>query len=116
MSRFVNHPDHRAVGVATLDITMTSGTTAAIFPELVTQEGLEPWRSLEEVWIYGPGSSTTVVDVSAGFERKVAALRAHASQIGDWDVATTMGERMAAAGEAYGYRYAESFRVISFRR
>lgn len=113
--RFVNHPDHRATGVATLDITMTSGTTAAIFPELIKEEGLQPWRELEEVWVYGP-TGGTVVDVTAGFDRKVAALRAHASQIGDWDVGASMAEWMAAAGEPHGYRYAESFRVISFRR
>ncbi len=34
----VNHPDHRAVGQA-LDITVTGGTTASIFPELVLDEG-----------------------------------------------------------------------------
>ncbi len=114
--RFVNHPDHRATGVATLDITMTGGTTAAIFPELIRDEGLQPWRELEEVWLVGPGAGPTVVDVSAGFDRKVAALRAHASQLGDRDVGPFVAQRMAAAGEAHGYRYAESFRVISFRR
>jgi LmbE family N-acetylglucosaminyl deacetylase len=115
-ARFVNHPDHRATGVATLDITMTGGTTAAIFPELIRDEGLQPWRGLEDVWLYGAAAAETVVDVTAGFDRKVAALRAHASQLGDWDVGPFMAERMAAAGEAHGYKYAESFRVISFRR
>jgi LmbE family N-acetylglucosaminyl deacetylase len=47
--RFVNHPDHRAAGVATLDITMTGGTTPAIFPELIREEDLQPWRELDEV-------------------------------------------------------------------
>jgi LmbE family N-acetylglucosaminyl deacetylase len=114
-ARFVNHPDHRATGVATLDITMTGGTTAAIFPELVREDGLQPWRELEEVWLYGAGASATVVDVTAGFDRKVAALKAHTSQIGDWDVGATMATHMAAAGEPHGYAYAESFRVVSFR-
>ncbi len=113
--RFVNHPDHRATGVATLDVTMTSGTTAAIFPELIRQEGLQPWRELDEVWLYGPPAAGTVVDVTKGFDRKVAALKAHASQIGDWDVRAAIGSRMAAIGEPHGYAYAESFRVISFR-
>jgi LmbE family N-acetylglucosaminyl deacetylase len=114
--RFVNHPDHRATAVALLDITKTSGTTAAIFPELINDEGLQPWRELEEVWLYGPGASSTVVDVTAAFDRKVAALRAHPSQVGEWDVGAFMAERLAAAGEPFGYRYAETFRVIDFRR
>jgi LmbE family N-acetylglucosaminyl deacetylase len=115
-ARFVNHPDHRTAAVATLDVTMTSGTTAAIFPELATDEGLAPWRELEEAWIYGPTMGDTAVDVSTTVDRKVDALRAHVSQIGDWDVGRFMVERLAAAGEPFGYAYAETFRVISFRR
>jgi LmbE family N-acetylglucosaminyl deacetylase len=114
--RFVNHPDHRAVAEAVLDITMTGGTTAAIFPELQTEEDLPPWRELEEVWLTGGGGGPQVVDVSDTFDRKVAALRAHASQVGDWDVAAFVGRRLAEVGEPHGYRYAESFRVISYRR
>ncbi|MGI8777266.1 MAG: PIG-L deacetylase family protein [Acidimicrobiales bacterium] len=113
--RFVNHPDHRAVSVAMLDITMTGGTTAAIFPELELDEGRPPWRELEETWLTGPGLGSHVVDVSATFERKIAALRAHVSQIGEWDVAAFMGQRLAEAGKPHGYAYAESFRVISYR-
>lgn len=114
--RFVNHPDHRAVAIAVLDITMTGGTTAAIFPELETDEGLPAWRELEEVWLTGPGGGSHVVDVSDTFDRKIAALRAHVTQVGDWDVARFMGERLHELGTAHGYEYAESFRVISYRR
>jgi LmbE family N-acetylglucosaminyl deacetylase len=57
-----------------------------------------------------------VVDVTAAVERKVAALRAHPSQIGDWDVGAFVAQRLATAGEPFGYRYAETFRVISFPR
>jgi LmbE family N-acetylglucosaminyl deacetylase len=115
-ARNVNHPDHRTVAAATLDVTVTSGTTAAIFPELVKDEGLAPWREMEEVWIYGFGSGDTAVDITAGFDRKIAALKAHASQIGDWDVEPFMAERLAEAGEPHGFRYAETFRVLNFRR
>jgi LmbE family N-acetylglucosaminyl deacetylase len=113
---FVNHPDHRAVGTATLDITMTGGTTAAIFPELITEEGLQPWRELEETWLMGPGGGSTVVDVTATVDSKFAALRAHASQTGDWDVEKFIRKRMADLGAQYGCEYAESFRVISYQR
>ena len=114
--RFVNHPDHRHVGQATLDVTVTGGTTAAIFPELLKQEGLAPWRELEEAWIFGPAGGQTVVDVSATFDRKIKALEAHRSQVGDWDVRSFMAGRLAERGAPHGYTYAETFRVISFRR
>ena len=109
---FVNHPDHRAVGTATLDITVTGGTTAAIFPELL-DEGLEPWQGLEETWLMGPGGGPRVVDVTHTFERKMQALEAHVSQVGDWDVRAFLGPRLAEVGKSHGYPYAESFRVIS---
>ena len=107
---FVNHPDHRAVGTATLDITITGGTTAAIFPELLAED-LEPWQGLEEIWVMGPGGGSTVVDITSGIDRKIEALRAHVSQI-DWDVDTYVRARLAEQGELHGYAYAESFRVI----
>ncbi|GAC1325448.1 MAG: PIG-L family deacetylase [Mycobacteriales bacterium] len=113
--RFVNHPDHRAVGQTALDVTMTGGTTAQIFPELL-DEGLPPWRELEETWLMGAATEATVVDVSGTFDKKMAALKAHASQIADFDVETYVGRRLADAGRPHGYAYAESFRVLSYRR
>jgi LmbE family N-acetylglucosaminyl deacetylase len=114
--RFVNHPDHRAVGQCTLDVTMTGGTTASIFPELL-DEGLPPWRGLEESWLMGPAAHPVPIDVSATIERKVAALRSHTSQIADPDA---MEKRVRARaedqGRLHGMAYAETFRVLSYRR
>ena len=115
-SWFVNHPDHRIVGEATLDITVTGGTTGAIFPELELEEGLPPWRGLEELWLAGPSEGPVAVDVTPTIDRKIAALQAHVSQLYDWDVAKLMRERHAAAGEAHDMGYAETFRVIDYRR
>jgi len=113
--RFVNHPDHRAVGQAALDITMTGGTTASIFPELLA-EGLQPWRECEQTWLMGPAVKSTAVDVTETLEQKFAALRCHKSQIGDRDVETFVRQRLREAGRAFGIEYAETFRVISYRR
>jgi LmbE family N-acetylglucosaminyl deacetylase len=109
---FVNHPDHRVVGTVTLDTTVTGGTTGAIFPELVLEEGLEPWDGLHEIWIAGPAGGETVVDVSATVERKWKALEAHASQLGEIDVRALIGPGLAETGRPHGYDYAESFRVL----
>jgi LmbE family N-acetylglucosaminyl deacetylase len=114
--RFVNHPDHRTVATAALDITVTGGTTGAIFPELAREEGLPPWRELEEVWLVEAGGGSQAVDITTTIDRKIAALRAHVSQIGDWDVDGFMRERLREAGEPHGFAFAETFRVISFRR
>jgi LmbE family N-acetylglucosaminyl deacetylase len=113
--RFVNHPDHRAVGQAALDITMTGGTTASIFPELL-HEGLEPWRDCTETWLMGPAVKARAVDITETLERKLEAIRSHASQIGDRDIEAFMRQRLRDAGRAFGLPYVETFRVISYRR
>ncbi|MCU1449378.1 MAG: mca2 [Acidimicrobiales bacterium] len=113
---FVNHPDHRFAGQASLDTTVTGGTTAAIFPELLLEEGLEPWRELEETWIFGPAGGPTAVDITDTVERKLDALQAHVSQVGEWDVRTFMRQRLAERAKEHGFAYAETFRVISYRR
>jgi LmbE family N-acetylglucosaminyl deacetylase len=111
---FINHPDHRAVGQASLDVSMTAGTTPGIFPELI-EEGLDPWRGLRELWIAGPAGGPRVVDVSTTIDRKIRALLCHRSQVGDNadTIAGWVKERAATTGAGSGYAFGESFRVIS---
>lgn len=111
---FINHPDHRAIGQASLDVSMTAGTTPGHFPELL-DEGLEPWRGLRELWIAGPGLKPHLVDISATIERKIDALKCHKSQVGDDadEIAGFVRAYTAEAGKAAGYDHAESFQVIA---
>lgn len=113
-SRFVNHPDHRAVGQACLDIVVTAGTTPGHFPELL-DEGLRPWRGLRELWIVGPGASPVVSDISGVVDRKIEALLCHESQVGDdaERIAEWIRARTAEAGRPHGIAHAETFQVLS---
>lgn len=108
---FVNHPDHRAVGQACLDITVTAGTTLGHFPEL-RAVGLEPWRGLREIFIMGPGGGPTAIDITTTVDRKIEALRCHASQVGEWDVEKAIRDSTRDAGEEHGMDHAERFQVI----
>ncbi len=114
IDQFINHPDHRAVGQASLDVSMTAGTTPGHFPELL-DEGLEPWRGLREVWIAGPSPGSTAVDISSAIDRKIEALMCHVSQVGDRaeGIAGWVREWTAAAGKDHGYAHAETFTVLS---
>jgi LmbE family N-acetylglucosaminyl deacetylase len=103
---FVNHPDHRAVGQASLDVTLTAGTTPGHFPELL-EEGLEPWRGLREIYVAGPGGGEHAVDITAAIDRKVKALQCHRSQIGDWDV-----DSFVRGFTRDGGRHVERFHLI----
>jgi LmbE family N-acetylglucosaminyl deacetylase len=108
---FVNHPDHRAVGQTTLDITVTAGTTPGHFPELL-DEGLEPWKGLREIYVAGPGGGDVAVDITTAIDRKVDALKCHHSQVGDWDVESMLRAWMMQNGREHGYAAAELFKVL----
>jgi LmbE family N-acetylglucosaminyl deacetylase len=78
---YAGHPDHRAVGAAAMDAVYPDARNPFTFPELVQEEELEAW-TVREVWI--PGGKPEAnhhVDVTAVFDRKVAALRSHVSQV-----------------------------------
>jgi LmbE family N-acetylglucosaminyl deacetylase len=114
----VSHPDHRAVGSAALDAVYPDSRNPFAFPDLLEDEGLEPWI-VREVWISGPSAPTATtryVDVTGTFGRKVAALREHASQVGGRDELEGMLRQRLAATAALGGlpegRLAESFGVI----
>jgi LmbE family N-acetylglucosaminyl deacetylase len=112
-NRYVNHPDHRAVGQASLDVVLTAGTTPGHFPELLEQ-GLEPWRGLRELYMMGPGNRPVPVDISSTIDRKIQALLCHRSQVGD-DAERISGwlrRRAADLGGEHGLDYAEVFQVI----
>ena len=111
---FINHPDHRAVGQASLDVPVTAGTTPGHFPELL-EEGLEPWRGLRELWIMGPGARPVAVDISATIDRKIKALLCHRSQVGEdaERVAEWVRSWAAESGKPHGFAHAETFQVIS---
>jgi LmbE family N-acetylglucosaminyl deacetylase len=80
----VSHPDHRAVGTSALDAVYPDSRNLFAFPELLAEEHLEPW-TVREVWIAGSPNPNQYVDITDTFPRKVAALRAHVTQIKDPD-------------------------------
>jgi LmbE family N-acetylglucosaminyl deacetylase len=110
-----SHPDHRAVGSAALDAVYPDARNPFAFPELLTDEKLEPW-TVHEVWISGSPAPTRYVDITDTFPRKVAALRCHVSQISDPDrleqVLRGALARAATMGGLPDGRLAESFQVL----
>src|ERR687887_161297 len=81
---YANHPDHRAVGGAALDAVYPDARNPYTFPELVRDEGLDAWTA-REVWISGGPKPNHYVDITDVFDRKLAALKAHASQTAHMD-------------------------------
>jgi LmbE family N-acetylglucosaminyl deacetylase len=113
----ISHPDHRAVGSAALDAVYPDARNPFAFPELLADEGLEAWI-VPEVWIIGAGAATHYVDITKTFPRKMAALSAHVSQVGDRDglegfLRERLAETAARAGLPDG-SLAESFQVLDY--
>ena len=111
----IGHPDHRAVGSASLDAVYPDSRNPFAFPELLAEEKLEPW-TVREVWIAGGPAPTHYVDITDTFARKVAALRSHVSQVKDIDgledmLRTRLGRAAADGGRPEG-RLAEAFQVL----
>ncbi|MDB5169428.1 MAG: uncharacterized protein JWO41_784 [Candidatus Saccharibacteria bacterium] len=78
---FINHPDHRAAGQATLDAVFPMARDHMTFPELM-EEGLEP-HVTQTVLLVNFNDHNFYVDISGVIDTKLAALAAHKSQMGD---------------------------------
>ncbi|WP_029214543.1 PIG-L deacetylase family protein [Kallotenue papyrolyticum] len=95
---YINHPDHRAVADAALAAIMPIANTRLAALELI-DEGLEP-HDVSEVYLSGPVNPTVWIPLSAAdLERKIAALREHKSQMGDWDPEAMVREWAAFAAQ-----------------
>ena len=75
-----SHPDHLAVGEATTCAIYPDARNPFAFPELLRGRVCEPWV-VREVWYRAAPTPTTPSTSPTAFESKLAALRAHESQI-----------------------------------
>jgi len=105
---YMNHPDHRVAADVALDAVFPSAGTRLIFPELLG-EGLEP-HEVRQVYIHGAERPDTYVDIAETLDVKVAALRAHKSQMGEWDPVEMITQWAAEQGRRRKLKAAESYR------
>lgn len=112
---FINHPDHRAAGQATLDAVYPLARDHLSFPELLQEEGLEP-HNVATVLLTNFQQQNCYVDITGTFDKKIEALAAHDSQIpGLKSVEDMMREFAGAMGSKTGVKYAEGFIRIDIR-
>ena len=71
-----SHPDHLAAGEAALCAIYPDARNPFAYADLAD---LEAWK-VAETWVSGYENNNRYVDVTDVWERKIAALRAHASQ------------------------------------
>jgi LmbE family N-acetylglucosaminyl deacetylase len=107
----VNHTDHRAAGMAAVDAVYPAARNAMAFPWLA-RDGLEPW-TVRRLYLSWSNSPTAWVDVTGTLDRKLAALREHASQLRNPEgLEERIREWAREEGAAIGVEAAEAHRVI----
>jgi LmbE family N-acetylglucosaminyl deacetylase len=108
---YINHPDHRAAATAALDATFPAAGQPNLFEEL-EDEGLTAFKP-RKVFVTSWGDADQFVNIDGTIETKIEALKAHRSQMKDWDPAESIRTWAAerAAGKEMGY--AEGFRVVT---
>ncbi len=108
----MSHRDHRVVGRAALDAAYPLARDRLSFPEL-EREGLAP-HNVRQIWLFASAAADSYVDISAGWERKIAARLAHRSQTGDEEsLRTSWRQRFSRIGAEVGLSLAEAFTIIS---
>jgi LmbE family N-acetylglucosaminyl deacetylase len=110
-SGMINHTDHRAAALSAVDAVFPAARNPLAFPWLA-RGGLAVHRvrRLYLVWTNQPDAW---IDVSATAERKIEALRSHASQLHDPEaVFARVRGRMAEQGLRIGTEAAEAFRLV----
>lgn len=104
-----HHPDHLAVGEATIAACYPAVRNAWDFPELLA-EGLTPHR-VRELWVVGGPVTNHHVDITATVDLKIEALRQHDSQLGAHfdEVEQSVRRGLAMMGSRYSVKAAEEF-------
>lgn len=108
---YINHPDHRAASQAALDAVFPAAGQPNLFEELEA-EGLTAHKP-RKVYCTNWRDANTYVSIDDTLETKIAALRAHASQMNGWDPEPRIREWAAERARGKEMRYAEAFRVVT---
>jgi len=105
---YLNHPDHRVAADVALDAVFPSAETRLVFPELI-DEGLPP-HHVQSVFIHGSDRPDTFVDIADVLDVKLAALREHRTQMGEWDPTEMITQWAREQGAPRRLAAAEAFR------
>lgn len=110
-----SHPDHLAAGEATIAAVYPDARNPFAHPELLADENLQE-HTVKQLWVAAVSDADTFVDVTDTFDRKLAALRCHVSQVAHHDDLEGMLRgwltMMAQRGGLPEGRLAEAYRVV----
>jgi LmbE family N-acetylglucosaminyl deacetylase len=105
---FVNHTDHRATSLATMDACFPLSRDRLTFQEH-EKEGLRPHK-VEELLFVSVQKKDFIVDITKTFDKKIKALSLHKSQFDNFkEIEERVTKRAKMWGKVKGYKFAENF-------
>lgn len=113
--RYRWHRDHRILGQVVMDAVFPFARDHLAYPDLLA-EGLEP-HNVEEVLFWGAEDINYRSDITETFDRKLAALRCHESQVRELkvpDLEAWLRQRCLARAEGSEFELAEAFHRVEF--
>lgn len=78
-NEYINHPDHRAAAAAALEAVFPCAEMELLWPEL------GPAHKVHAVYVGTDDKPDVWIDITDTLDQKIASLKAHPSQMGDWD-------------------------------
>ncbi len=109
---YINHPDHRAAALAALEAAFPAAGQPNLFEEIEAAEGYKAHK-VRKVYATTWDNGAVFVNIEDTIDTKVEALRAHKSQMGDWNPEEMIKQWAAERAKGKEMAYAESFRVVT---
>ena len=108
---YINHPDHRAAALAALDAVFPAAGQPNLFEELA-QEGFTAHKT-RKVYIMSRDKADQFINIEETIDIKIEALRAHKSQMKDWDPADSIKRWASERAKGKEMAFAEAFKVVT---
>ncbi len=108
---YINHPDHRAAAQAALDAAFPAAGQPNLFEEL-SEEELSAHK-VRKVYVHVWDKADVFVNIEETIDIKVASLRAHKSQMKDWDPEPMIKQWASDTAKGKEMKYAEGFKVVT---
>ena len=111
--RYLWHRDHRIIGQVAMDAVFPYARDHLAYPDMLAQ-GLEPHK-VQEILFWGAEDINYRTDITDSFDRKIDALRCHASQMREFkasDPADWLRDRCREMAREEAFELAEGFHRV----
>lgn len=115
--RYLWHRDHRIIGQVAMDAVFPYARDHLAYPDMLAQ-GLEPHK-VAEILFWGAEDINYRSDITDTFDRKIDALRCHASQMREFkttDPVDWLRDRCREMAQGEAFELAEGFHRVELPR